>query len=525
MQTSVFYSDVANVDYYNYTLLNTLTNVATTNVAAYKDINNVAQNLVIGATGNVLLEAASSINTYSHNAETNVYRTDMVGSSRTDTLVYQITNTGNATTISSADNSFNLNYSGSLNLGSLSISNDNVADYINTTKSALVIEPMTTFNSFTNFNTSIMVHGAVFSSNINLFRNHTTIGDSNFKRVGYGFRMNENDQLELIKVATFNDDSSVTKKIAVFGYNNIDHNESNDTNYMAFDETNGITFAGENNNIANFAFLSTTGGTMTGDINMSDSSIYNASNISAVNLAIQNITSDVNMNNYSFSNANIISAVSLAVQNITTNINMNNKSISSASNISAVNLAVQNITSDINMNNKSINSASNISAVNLTVQNYVVAPGADYAEYVKKEDPSVNFKAGDVVGINRDGQVTNVFANSVHFAIVSTKPSFIGGNPWLSDVPTSPEDPSFAEYKAVMKQYEKIAFCGCVKVNAVNAQQAQPGAYIVPAANGSGLIESTFVGANYMSFAQYVKSVGHIIALDEEQHPIVIVKC
>jgi hypothetical protein len=289
-----------------------------------------------------------------------------------------------------------------------------------------------------------MVHGSVFSSNINLFRTHSTIGDSNFKRIGYGFRMNDNDQLELIKVATFNDNTSITKKIAVFGYNNIEHSSSNDTNYMAFDEANGISFAGESNNIANIAFLQTTGGTMTGDINMSGNSIYGASNISAVNL---------------------------------------------------------------------------------TVQNYVVAPGADYAEYMKKEDVSVNFRAGDIVGINMDGQVTNVFANAIHFAIVSTDPSFIGGNPWLSDIPTSTADPSFEEYTALMKQYEKIAFCGRVKVNVVNVHQAQPGSYIVPAANGSGLIESTFVGANYMSFAQYVKSVGHIIALDQDNYPIVIVKC
>jgi hypothetical protein len=222
--------------------------------------------------------------------------------------------------------------------------------------------------------------------------------------------MNDNYQLELIKVATFNDNSSVTKKIAVFGYNNIDHDSSNDTNYMAFDEANGISFTGDSNNIANIAFLQTSGGTMTGDINMNGNSIY---------------------------------------------------------------------------------AASNISAVNLTVQNYVVAPGADYAEYVKKEDVSMNFKAGDVVGINSEGHVTNVFANSIHFAIVSTNPSFIGGNPWRSDVPTT-EDPSFAEYTSLMKQYEKIAFCGRVKVNVVNAQQAQPGSYIINSANGTGLIESTF---------------------------------
>jgi len=71
--------------------------------------------------------------------------------------------------------------------------------------------------------------------------------------------------------------------------------------------------------------------------------------------------------------------------------------------------------------NRSINAAGTINA-----------SGADYAEYMTKAG-NFTVAKGDVVGIDAQGKLTNVFADAVSFMVKSTDPSYVGGDSWGSE--------------------------------------------------------------------------------------------
>lgn len=70
------------------------------------------------------------------------------------------------------------------------------------------------------------------------------------------------------------------------------------------------------------------------------------------------------------------------------------------------------------------------------------ASGADYAEYEKIADGVGKITAGQIVGFDVDGCVTDKWADSVSFAVKSTNPSIVGGDVWwcgAGDEPVAPE--------------------------------------------------------------------------------------
>ena len=122
----------------------------------------------------------------------------------------------------------------------------------------------------------------------------------------------------------------------------------------------------------------------------------------------------------------------------------------------------------------------------LTVQTHIVTPGADYAEYVTKADASITYMPGDVVGINADGKLTNVFADAHHFAVVSTHPSIIGG--YLPDQFNDDD----LEFKC---------------------PTAPVGSYIVPIADAAGLVSCMAISPDIITLPQYMSAVGHVISI------------
>lgn len=72
--------------------------------------------------------------------------------------------------------------------------------------------------------------------------------------------------------------------------------------------------------------------------------------------------------------------------------------------------------------NRSINAAGTINA-----------SGADYAEYMRKAEGCGDIAKGALVGIDANGQLTDVFDNAVSFIIKSTDPSYVGGDTWGSE--------------------------------------------------------------------------------------------
>ena len=140
------------------------------------------------------------------------------------------------------------------------------------------------------------------------------------------------------------------------------------------------------------------------------------------------------------------------------------------------------------------------------------ASGSDYAEYMTKCGDFVVAK-GDVVGVNAEGKLTNVFADAVAFLVKSTNPSFVGGDSWGSDF----ED-NLEELEVARQAVDRIAFSGQVPVNVTGATAGQ---YIIPV-NNNGAIKGQAV--SNPTFEQYQIAVGKVIAIEADGRAKIIVK-
>jgi hypothetical protein len=173
------------------------------------------------------------------------------------------------------------------------------------------------------------------------------------------------------------------------------------------------------------------------------------------------------------------------------------------------------------------------------------ASGSDYAEYMTKAGDFTIAK-GDICGIDVNGKLTNVFANSISFVVKSTNPSYVGGDEWGSEVgmgisepilSKQEEDESDAVFNQRKSQYDiekasyivlleearqkvdRIAFSGQVPINVTGAVAGQ---YIVPV-NDNGSIKGIAVNEADLTMVQYIKSVGKVISVKNGK-PTIIVK-
>jgi hypothetical protein len=138
------------------------------------------------------------------------------------------------------------------------------------------------------------------------------------------------------------------------------------------------------------------------------------------------------------------------------------------------------------------------------------ASGADYAEYMVKAG-DFEVAKGDVVGIDLNGKLTNVFANAISFVVKSTSPSYVGGDTWGIDLEGD-------ELEAARQTVDRIAFAGQVPVNVLEATVGQ---YIVPV-NDNGSIKGQAV--SNPTFEQYQSAVGKVIAIEADGRARIIVK-
>ena len=156
------------------------------------------------------------------------------------------------------------------------------------------------------------------------------------------------------------------------------------------------------------------------------------------------------------------------------------------------------------------------------------ASGADYAEYMTKYG-NFTVAKGDVVGINANGKLTNVFADAVSFVVKSTDPSYVGGDVWGNEEAlglTKPKEESSQEEKdafygaleTARQKVDRIAFSGQVPVNVTGAIAGQ---YIIPV-NDNGAIKGQAV--SNPTFEQYQSAVGKVIAIEADGRARIIVK-
>jgi hypothetical protein len=157
------------------------------------------------------------------------------------------------------------------------------------------------------------------------------------------------------------------------------------------------------------------------------------------------------------------------------------------------------------------------------------ASGADYAEYMTKAVDDVINK-GDVVGIDANGLLTNIFDDAISFVVKSTNPSYVGGDDWFTEEhPKKKEEQTEEEYEAILADFKKrqeaarakvdrIAFSGQVPCNVYGASV---GDYIVPI-NDNGKISGQAV--SNPSFDQYKLSVGKVWKIMEDGRAWIAVK-
>ena len=172
-------------------------------------------------------------------------------------------------------------------------------------------------------------------------------------------------------------------------------------------------------------------------------------------------------------------------------------------------------------------SVNNVTSRSINAGGTINASGADYAEYMTKAG-NFTIAKGDVVGIDAQGKLTNVFANAVSFVVKSTDPSYVGGDTWGSvdvlgqrpneDATQEVKDAFNAALEAARQTVDRIAFAGQVPVNVTGATAGQ---YIIPV-NDNGAIKGEAV--SNPTFEQYQVAVGKVIAIESDGRAKIIVK-
>ena len=168
-------------------------------------------------------------------------------------------------------------------------------------------------------------------------------------------------------------------------------------------------------------------------------------------------------------------------------------------------------------NNRSINCGGTVNA-----------SGSDYAEYMVKASDFILAK-GDICGINADGKLTNKFSESISFVVKSTNPSYVGGDTWGGEdiLGEKPKDDSsdLPAYELKMetarKLVDRIAFSGQVPVNVTGTTAGQ---HIIPTAGSGDTIIGIAKAEASLSMAEYISSIGKVIALESDGRARIIVK-
>jgi hypothetical protein len=157
------------------------------------------------------------------------------------------------------------------------------------------------------------------------------------------------------------------------------------------------------------------------------------------------------------------------------------------------------------------------------------ASGADYAEYMVKETTD-DIAKGDIVGVNSNGKLTNIFADSVSFVIKSTDPSYVGGDTWFNVEPPLEKDfksknefeIAYEEFKVKREEarnkVDRIAFSGQIPCNVLGANV---GDYIIPI-NNNGRIKGQSI--SNPTFEQYQNSIAKVWKIMEDGRAWVAVK-
>jgi len=145
----------------------------------------------------------------------------------------------------------------------------------------------------------------------------------------------------------------------------------------------------------------------------------------------------------------------------------------------------------------------------------VNSSGADYAEYFTKDASSTIFAPGDICGIDSSGNLTKNYNSSISFGIISSFPSFVGGNSWTDETTVA-----------------RVALCGRTVINlSVNgASSLNVGDYVIPSNPSGTIIGCTgdtilpITGNTNSHLDAYIRSIGRVVYIDASGQPVILIK-
>lgn len=201
-------------------------------------IDGGGQDLHIGATSNVNIEAAENIQMYvKPTGAVDLYTTEYAGEIRTDTKVLEISAPDSMTTLVTTSNQVLELRGGDSNMTTI-VSHTTMLTDVNSSNQFLNIPAGEEFyfgnglNVANDLNVSgntivgrsllvndhLITYGNIYGSNLNVWRSiDSNLPENNaISQIGFGFRVNSNHQLELVKYSKF-DTKTTAKKVAVFG--------------------------------------------------------------------------------------------------------------------------------------------------------------------------------------------------------------------------------------------------------------------------------------------------------------------
>lgn len=306
--------------------LNEVPNIVTNSIAAYKNDSGVATTLTLGASGNLLIETVQDIRSYM--GISNAYRLytatyDSNTSTRTDTEILNVTSAASNVTLFSTPSNITFSPNNSalstITLGSFQVSESGTQQVLSTTLNNFLLQDGLAVAGDVSIGNNLYTTGNIYGANVNLWSDRA---NKPYNRIGYGFRINSNDQLEIIKYAKFNN-NDVLKRIAVFGQGALGSNDSSDmtaSNYLVFNSLGQVSVAGSGGSLNPIASTSATSGT---DMTLSGTTSLSGNIVPTVNGVSAMGTSNAYM--YSVSASNFLLPDSLiGTSNIYFTTNSNN---------------------------------------------------------------------------------------------------------------------------------------------------------------------------------------------------------
>lgn len=235
--------------------------IVATHVAAYSDGSQTPQSLTLGATSNVNVESVQDINMFmgldnAYRLFTSTYSTQTQARTDTEFLTVQ-RSSGNTTLITTPSNlSFQPEdlQNSTIALGSLKVSLASSNQVFDTDAAGFALSKSLQVSGGLSVSDNIVTSGSLFGKNMNIWedKDSSQSNSAPYNRIGFGMRINAYDELEIVKYAKFADESTVLKKVAVFGVGALNSNMNSDTssNYLVFNSLGQVSVSnGSNTNI------------------------------------------------------------------------------------------------------------------------------------------------------------------------------------------------------------------------------------------------------------------------------------